>query len=111
PARRSIDFARQAGAGEVVDHGEDAKAPAVVEDIEHEIEGPSLVHARRRREPRDPAWYAPSTPSTPDGEAFLRIEPIDPFEIDVKPFAAQQDVQASIAEATPFPGQGAQPLA
>src|SRR5437870_2673040 len=61
PAQRSIDFDRQAGAGEVVDHGEDAKAPAVVEDIEHEIEGPSLVHARRRREPRDPAWYPPST--------------------------------------------------
>ena len=46
---RGIDVDREARTGEIVDHGEEAKAPAVIEHIEDEVERPALIDAGRRR--------------------------------------------------------------
>src|SRR5881397_2593083 len=52
PTDRGIDINRQACPGEIVDDGEEAKAPAVVEHIENEVERPAFIDASRRAERR-----------------------------------------------------------
>jgi hypothetical protein len=44
-----------------------------------------------------PARHAPA-PRPPDGQVFLRVESIDPFEVPAKTFAPKEDVQSAIAE-------------
>src|SRR5262249_51391917 len=111
PADRGIDVDRQAGAREIVDNGQNAKAPAVVEHIDDEVERPALIDPGRRAEPGHAARHAPPAFATADGEALLRIEPIDALEIDGKAFASQQHVKSSIAEPAPLAGQRPEPVA
>src|SRR5262249_32329828 len=44
-------------------------------------------------------------------EAFLGIEPIDALEIHSKALTPEQHVEPSVAEATPFAGQGPEAIA
>ena len=45
PGQRGIGYQRQALAGEIVDDGENAEAPAVTELVMHKIHRPALVWA------------------------------------------------------------------
>src|SRR5262245_25745535 len=105
PADRSIDVNRQACPGEIVDDGEDTKAPAVVEHIENKVERPAFIDAGQRAEPGHAARYAPTSFATTDGETFLRIQPIDALEIHAKAFAPEQHVEPSIPEPSPLAGE------
>jgi len=46
--------------------------------------------------------------AAPHGEAFLRVEPIDPFQVHGKACAPQEDVEPAIAEPAPLAGQDPQ---
>src|SRR5262249_54944434 len=101
---------RQAGAGEVIYHGEDPKPPAVLEDVEDEVERPAFIDPGGRSQPRHTARSAtPAAPPT-NGEAFLRVDPIHTFDVHGKAFSSEQDVEPSIPEAPALTGECSQPV-
>src|SRR5207253_3018169 len=82
---RGVDLDRKTRTGEIVDHREDAKAPAIIEHVEDEIERPAFIDARRRRQSWHAARHAPTPFPTADGEAFLRVKAIDRLRFTRKP--------------------------
>src|SRR5437764_13120137 len=78
---RGVDVDRKTRTGEVVDHREDAKASAIIEHIEDEIERPAFIDAWRRRQSWHTARHSPTPIATADGQAFLRVKAIDALEV------------------------------
>lgn len=86
--------ARQAFAGEVVDHGEHTKAPSVDQLVGDEVEAPALVltlwHGHRR--PRPERALAPTTPAR--RQLLVTMEPDQLLVILRDAVPPQLDVQA-----------------
>ena len=112
PARdRGVGHQRQALARAVVDHGQDAEAPAVGHLVGDEVQAPALVGRQRRlhRPARADRPLAPAPPA--HRQPLLAVDPLDPLPVDGMALAPEQHVQPPVAEAPPLLGQGLQPLA
>ena len=91
---RGVGDQRQAFAGEVVDDGEDAKAPAVAQLVMQKVERPALVGTLRHGQ-RCPGAERPlATAATADLKPFLDIEAAQLLVIQHDALAPQQDAAA-----------------
>ncbi|AEG07173.1 hypothetical protein ACVMB3_005227 [Sinorhizobium meliloti] len=105
---RRIWDCRQAFARDVVDHIEDAKAPAAGELIVDEIQRPACIGLCCDQDRRTRADS--TTPGLPlaHGKTFLAIEPVDAIDTGRLTISPKQNEQASVAEAPPLIGEIAQ---
>jgi hypothetical protein len=109
PGQRAIGHQRQALPAEVVDHHENAQAPATAQHIRGEVEAPALVLRLRKRQRRPRAERALAAAALSDRQPLLAVDPEQPFVVDPDALPPEQDQQAAIAEATPLGRQLAQP--
>ena len=108
---RGVGDQRQAFAGAVVDHRQDAEAAAVEELIGDEVERPAIVGGERDRHRRPRSHRPLASAPPPHHQPFFPIEPEQPLVVHDIAFAAEQDVQATIAEAPALMRQRLHPLA
>jgi hypothetical protein len=100
--QRGIDVDARTLAGEFIDHGEAAEAPAADARIVDEVHPPALVRFGRRRQRDARLRGAFARAVGPHEQALLPIQPIHALEIDHDAFAAQQHMQPPVAKARPL---------
>src|SRR6516165_6214099 len=97
---RGVSHQRQALARAIIDHGQEAETAAIRELIRHEVERPAIVgghrHHHRRPGPNGPLAAAPAAYRKP----LFPVEPEEPLVVDQIALPLEQNMQASIAEAT-----------
>src|SRR5579864_8577161 len=88
PARdRRVGDQRQAFAGTVVDHRQDAKAPTVGQLVGDEVEAPALVGRQRCHHWLPGADRALATAASAHRQPLLAVKPLHPLPIDRMAFA------------------------
>lgn len=107
--QRVVDHGRKALSAEVVENTENAKASAVDQSIRDEVQAPALVWSPRDRHRRSGSQSSFATATLAHGQPLLPVEPIELLPVDLNTFPLQQDMQATIAEATPLAGQFLEP--
>ena len=111
PGERGVGHQRHALAGAVVDDGEDAEAPAVGHLVGDEVQAPALVGLQwdLDRPPRAHGRLRPPRRRTVSFSS--RVVALHALAVHRVTFAAEQDMQASVAEPAPLRRQRLQPLA
>jgi hypothetical protein len=96
--------------GCVVDHCQDAEAPAVGQLVSDEVQAPALVGCQCRldRPSRSDRPFASTAPAY--RQSLLAVEALDPLLVDGMIFAPQQHVQTTVAKPPSLLGQGFQPF-
>ena len=107
---RGVGDQRQALAGAIIDHDQDAHATTVDELVSDEVELPAIVRPLRDQHRRPRAQGALATAPPTYHEALLAIEPEQAFVVHLEALPSQQDVQAPVAEASALMRQSPQPL-
>src|SRR3979490_1748240 len=124
PANDVIEFSRnapagargvgdqcQAFSGAVVDHRQDAEAPAVGQLVRDKVQAPALVRCLRGYH-RSPCPQRPLASAAPTHrQPLLAVESLHPLLVDSMAFTPQQHVQATIPKPPSLLGEGLQPLA
>jgi hypothetical protein len=99
--QRSVGDQRQAFAGEVIDHGQNAETSAIGEGIRQKVEAPALVGSLRDRQ-RSPGAKCPFAPAAPTNlQPLLAIETTKLLVVHDQPLAAHQHKQTTVAEPAP----------
>lgn len=107
--QRVVDHGCKALSAEVVENTENAKAPAVDQSIRDEVQAPALVRSLRDCHRRSGSQGSFATATLAHGQPLLPVEPIELLPVDLNTFPLQQDMQATISEATPLAGQFLEP--
>ena len=95
---------------EVVDHRQDAKAPAVGQRVRHKVQRPALIDPLRDRH-RRPRSQCPLAPAAlANGQALLLVEPIELLAVQHHPFPAKQQMQTPVAKPPALAGKLAKAL-
>jgi len=108
---RGIDLDRQAGLREVIDDRQQANPPALLQDIQHEVQRPALVRPGWHQQWRPRASGALAPAPSPYRQPLFLVEPVELLFVhgDVLPF--QHQPETPVAEPTPLGRVMAQPLA
>ena len=82
-----------------------AEATAIGEAVGHKVERPALVWVARQLE-RCPCPQCPLAPATPAHlQLLLPVEPAEALLVHAMAIAGQQQMQATVADATPLTGE------
>jgi len=82
-----------------------AEATAIGEAVGHKVERPALVWVDRQLE-RCPCPQCPLAPATPAHlQLLLPVEPAEALLVHAMAIAGQQQMQATVADATPLTGE------
>jgi hypothetical protein len=104
---RGVGNRRQALAGEVVDHHQDAQAPGG-QAIRDEVERPALVWRLRHSQRRPRAGRTLAAAAAAHRQALLPVQPLQLLMGHDHALALEQDPEPPIAEAAPLAGERAQ---
>jgi hypothetical protein len=104
PGDRRVGDRRQALAGEVVDHHQDAEAPGG-QAIRDEVERPALIRRLRHSQRRPRAGRALAATPAAHRQALLAVPPIQLLAVHAHALALEQDPEPPVAEAPPLAGQ------
>src|SRR5919107_2130984 len=102
---RGVGDRRQALLGDIVEDVQDPEAPAAGHLVVDEVDRPASVRACGPDERRSRADGPLATAPTLDHESLLAVEALGFLAVEDQPLPAQQDMQAPVAEATPFGGK------
>ena len=97
--QRGVGDRGQALTGEVIDHRQNAEAPALDQRVRDEVQGPALVRPLRQGHRRAGAQSPLPAAPLPDHQPLLAIEPVELLVVQHGPLPAEQDVQPPVAEA------------
>jgi hypothetical protein len=99
---RGIGNQRQALAGEVIDHGEDAEPPAVGEGIRDEVERPALVRRCWQFNGPTCAERPLAAAASAHLKLLLAVEPPELLLVHGDTTTREHDLDAAVAEPSPL---------
>jgi hypothetical protein len=98
--QRVVDHGSKALSGEVVENAQYAEASAVDQGIRDEVKAPALVRSLRDCHRRSGSQGSFAAATLAHGQPLLPVEPIELLPVDLDAFPLQQDMQATISEAS-----------
>ncbi|CAK7261999.1 protein of unknown function (plasmid) [Shinella sp. WSC3-e] len=88
-----------------IEDTKDTKAPAIDQRIRDEVQAPALVRSLWDCHRRSRSQRSFATAALAHGQPLLLVKPIQLLPVDLDAFPLEQNMQATIAEATPSAGQ------
>jgi len=103
--QRGVRDQRQALAREVVDDRQDAEAPPVGEAVGYKVQRPALIGTARQCDRRSHAQCPLAAATLAYLQLLLAVQPPEALLVHATALSGQQQMQATVAEATPLGGE------